>query len=316
MRKKILFIGGSLNQTKMMYQVAAHLQDYDCWFTPYYGDGLVQTAAENGLLDFTILGGSHMQATKIFFETRQVQVDYKGERNRYDLVVTCSDLIVPRNIRHLPIVLVQEGMVTPENIVYHIVRSLGLPRYLGNTSMTGLSHAYVRFCVASEGFKTLFVRKGIAAQKIEVTGIPNFDNLGEYAANDFPHRDFVLGATSCLRESGQFENRRAFIEKVLDVAAGRPVIFKLHPNENHRRATQEIARFASGSIVLDSGNINPMIANCSAMVTKFSSVLLVALGMGKQVYSDIEPAIAETLRPLQNGGTSAHRIAGICREYA
>lgn len=316
MRKKILFIGGSLNQTKMMYQVAAQLQEYDCWFSPYYGDGLVQTAAENGLLDFTILGGSHMQATKIFFETRQVQVDYKGERNRYDLVVTCSDLIVPRNIRHLPIVLVQEGMVTPENIVYHIVRSLGLPRYLGNTSMTGLSHAYVRFCVASEGFKTLFVRKGIAAQKIEVTGIPNFDNLGEYAANDFPHRDFVLGATSCLRESGQFENRRAFIEKVLDVAAGRPVIFKLHPNENHRRATQEIARFASGSIVLDSGNINPMIANCSAMVTKFSSVLLVALGMGKQVYSDIEPAIAETLRPLQNGGTSAHRIAGICREYA
>ncbi|MCB9317455.1 MAG: hypothetical protein H6569_15050 [Lewinellaceae bacterium] len=315
MRKKILFIGGSLNQTKMMYQVAAQLQEYDCWFSPYYGDGLVQTAAENGLLDFTILGGSHMQATKIFFETRQVQVDYKGERNRYDLVVTCSDLIVPRNIRHLPIVLVQEGMVTPENIVYHIVRSLGLPRYLGNTSMTGLSHAYVRFCVASEGFKTLFVRKGIAAQKIEVTGIPNFDNLGEYAANDFPHRDFVLGATSCLRESGQFENRRAFIEKVLDVAAGRPVIFKLHPNENHRRATQEIARFASGSIVLDSGNINPMIANCSAMVTKFSSVLLVALGMGKQVYSDIEPAIAETLRPLQNGGTSAHRIAGICREY-
>ena len=315
MKKKILFIGGSLNQTKMMYQVAAQLQEYDCWFSPYYGDGLVQTAAENGLLDFTILGGSHMQATKIFFETRQVQVDYKGERNRYDLVVTCSDLIVPRNIRHLPIVLVQEGMVTPENIVYHIVRSLGLPRYLGNTSMTGLSHAYVRFCVASEGFKTLFVRKGIAAQKIEVTGIPNFDNLGEYAANDFPHRDFVLGATSCLRESGQFENRRAFIEKVLDVAAGRPVIFKLHPNENHRRATQEIARFASGSIVLDSGNINPMIANCSAMVTKFSSVLLVALGMGKQVYSDIEPAIAETLRPLQNGGTSAHRIAGICREY-
>lgn len=315
MRKKILLIGGSLNQTKMMHQVAVQLPEFECWFSPYFGDGLVQAAAEKGLLDFSIFGGKHMRATQAFLKTNNLQVDYKGQRNRYDLVVTCSDLIVPRNIRHLPIVLVQEGMMTPENIVYHVVRRLGLPRYLGNTSMTGLSHAYVKFCVASEGFKALFVRKGIAPEKIEVTGIPNFDNLGAIAANDFPHRDFVLGATSCLRESGQFENRRAFIRKVLDVAAGQPVIFKLHPNENHRRASQEIARFAPGSLVFANGSIDPMIANCSAMVTKFSSVLLVALGMGKPVYSDIEPELAETLRPLQNGGTSAGRIADICRTF-
>ncbi len=233
MRKKILLIGGSLNQTKMMHQVAVQLPEFECWFSPYFGDGLIQAAAEKGLLDFSIFGGKHMRATQAFLKTNNLQVDYKGQRNRYDLVVTCSDLIVPRNIRHLPIILVQEGMMTPENIVYHIVRRLGLPRYLGNTSMTGLSHAYVKFCVASEGFKALFVRKGIAPKKIEVTGIPNFDNLDAFTANDFPHRNFVLGATSCLRESGQFENRRAFIRKVLDVAAGQAVIFKLHPDEKH-----------------------------------------------------------------------------------
>lgn len=315
MKRKILFIGGSLNQTNMMYQVARELPECDCWFSAYYGDGLVQRAAEHGWLGFTILGGRHKQATEQFFSNHHLKTDYKGRQNNYDLVVTCSDLVVPKNVRARNIILVQEGMVTPENLVYHIVRSLTLPRYLGNTAMTGLSDAYQKFCVASEGFKELFVRKGVRPEKIEVTGIPNFDNLGQYAQNNFPHRDFVLGATSCLRESWQYENRKNFIRQVLDVAAGRQVIFKLHPNENHPRALAEIKRFAPGAMTFSTGDINPMIANCTAMVTKFSSVLLVALGLGKTVFSDLDPGIAAQLRPVQNGGTSAQRIADICREY-
>lgn len=313
--KKVLFIGGSLNQTNMMFQVAQALPEYACWFTPYYSDGIVQRAAEAGWLDFTILGGAHQRATKQFFSEKNVLLDTKGQHPDYDLVVTCSDLIIPKNIRSKNIILVQEGMMTPENLTYRIVRGLHLPRYLGNTAMTGLSHAYQKFCVASEGFRDLFVRKGIPAEKIIVTGIPNFDNLSEYAQNDFPHRDFVLGATSSLRESWQYENRKAFIRRVLEVAEGRPVIFKLHPNENHPRAIAEIERYAPGALVLPSGNINPMIANCSAMVTKFSSVLLVALGLGKAVYSDLDPVLAETLRPVQNGGTSARHIADVCRSF-
>ncbi|MBK8921781.1 MAG: hypothetical protein IPM81_09750 [Saprospirales bacterium] len=314
-RKKILLIGGSLNQTQMMYQIAEALPECDSWFSPYYGDGLVQRAAEAGLLDFTILGGKHKAATSAFFADRQVQIDYKGCLQAYDLVVTCSDLIVPQNIRARNIILVQEGMTTPENLGYHIVHRLGLPRYLGNTSMTGLSHAYKKFCVASEGFREMFERKGIPPEKIEVTGIPNFDNLEVFSKNDFPHLNFVLGATSSLRESWQYEDRKGFIQRVLEIAAGRQVIFKLHPNENHRRAIAEINRVAPGALVFSSGNINPMIANCSAMVTKYSSVLLVALGMGKPVFSDLDPGFAEKLRPVQNGGTSARRIADICREY-
>ncbi len=315
MAQKILFIGGSLNQTTMLYRVAEELPECECWFTPYYGDGLVRRLAERGLLDFTILGGAARRATEAFFAEKKLNADDRGARNDYDLVVTCSDLIVPRNIRHKPIVLVQEGMMTPENTVYHLVKGLGLPRYLGNTSMTGLSHAYRRFCVASAGFADLFIRKGVDPRRIEVTGLPNFDDLDQYRHNDFPHRDFVLGATSCLRESWQYEDRPAFIRRVLDVAAGRPVVFKLHPNENHSRAQREIGRHAPDALTFTQGNINPMIANCAAMVTRYSSVMLVALGMGKTVYSDLDPAVAETLRPVQNGGTSARKIAGICREY-
>lgn len=315
MAKKILLIGGSLNQTTMMWCVAQALPEYESWFSAYYGDGLVKYLAKRGVLDFTILGGSAMQATDRFFVEKKLQVDYRGERNDYDLVVTSSDLIVPKNIRDKPIILVQEGMMTPENIVYHTVKALGLPRFLGNTSMTGLSHAYQKFCVASEGFKEMFVRKGVHPDKIEVTGIPNFDDLEQYNHSDFPYRDFVLGATSCLREAFQYENRLAFIRKVLEVADGRQVVFKLHPNENRMRAQREIEQYAPDAITFTNGDINPMIANCTAMVTKYSSVMLVALGMGKTVYSDLEPALAERLRPLQNGGTSAKRIADICHEY-
>jgi len=315
MAKKVLFIGGSLNQTTMMWRVAQELPEYDCWFSSYYADGVVKYLAERGILDFTILGGGAARATDAFFVEKKLQSDYRGKRNDYDLVVTSSDLIVPKNIRNKPIILVQEGMLTPENLVYHIVKALGLPRFLGNTSMTGLSHAYQKFCVASEGFKEIFVRKGVRPERIEVTGIPNFDDLERFRQNDFPHRDFVLGATSCLRESFQYENRPSFIRKVLDVADGRQVVFKLHPNENHTRALREIEHHAPGAITFTNGNINPMIANCTAMVTKYSSVMLVALGMGKPVYSDLEPAFAERLRPVQNGGTSAKRIADICRNY-
>ncbi|MCC6461078.1 MAG: hypothetical protein IT260_11445 [Saprospiraceae bacterium] len=315
MAKKILFIGGTHNQTTMGYRVAAELTDLECWYTPFYADGLLRIAAERGWADFSILGGVPRAMTEAFYTEKKVPVDYRAERNRYDLVVMCADLVVPRNIRNIPMILVQEGMMTPENWVYQLVKHLHLPRFLGNTSMTGLSHAYEKFCVASDGFRDMFIRKGVDPEKLVVTGVPNFDDVDKYRANDFPYHGYILGATSYLRESFQYENRAAFIRKVLTVADGRLVIFKLHPNENHARAVREIKRHAPQAIIYTTGDINPMIANCAAMVTKYSSVLMVALALGKPVYSDLEPAVASQLRPVQNGGTSAQRIADICRSY-
>jgi hypothetical protein len=102
--------------------------------------------------------------------------------------------------------------------------------------MTGLSHAYSTFCVASEGYRQLFTRKGVRRERMRVTGIPNFDDAASFLRNDFPHRGYVLGATSCLRETLKPEDRRGFIRRCLRVADGRPLMFKLHPNERMDRA--------------------------------------------------------------------------------
>lgn len=314
-RKKILFICGSLNQTTMMFKIYRHLKHHNCYFTPFFSDGFLNLLARNGFLDFTILGGQARIATLHFLQENRLFLDDGAVRNDYDLVVTCSDLFIPKNIVGKKIVLVQEGMTDPENFKYYLVKNLNLPRYLANTSMTGLSDLYEIFCVASEGFRELFIQKGIKPEKIAVTGIPNFDNVEEYLNNNFDHKNYLLAATSHLRETYKYENRIRFIDDVVEIANGKQVIFKLHPGENVERATREIEKYAPGSLVYSIGNTNHMIANCDALVTRYSSVMLVALALNKPVYSDVEPCFLKKLTPIQNGGTSAERITEICESY-
>jgi hypothetical protein len=313
MRKKILFIGGSLNQTTMLQAIAAQLPDHDCYFTPYYCDGFLRTLQKYGWLDFTPLGGSHREMTFEYLQSIGAQIDESGQRHSYDLVLTSSDLIVQKNIRDKKVVLVQEGMTDPENAMYRLVRRLGLPRYLASTSTTGLSLAYDKFCVASEGYRDFFIRKGIPADRLVVTGLPNFDNLDRYRDNDFPHRHYVLVATSDARETYKIENRRRFIRHALRIADGRPLIFKLHPNENHARARREIARQAPHALVADSGDIKPMIANCDVLVTQYSTVVYVGIILGKEVHSYFDLDELKRLVPVQNGGSSGRAIAHVCR---
>ncbi len=310
--KRILFIGGSLNQTTIVHAVARQL-GHERVFTPYYGDGLLRWAAERDLLGFTILGGRPRASSEAFLRGQGETVDYRGASGGFDLVVTASDLLVPRNLEGVPMVLVQEGMTDPEDWRYRLVRRLGLPRWMANTSMTGLSHAYSAFCVASEGYRDLFARKGVDPGRIEVTGIPNFDDCASFRRNDFPHRGYVLGATSCLRETWKREDRRAFIRRCVEVADGRELLFKLHPNEDHGRARREIEKDAPGAVVFDAGNTNHMVANADVLVTRYSSVVLVAVALGKEIHCDIDELTLRRLAPLQNGGASARRIADVCR---
>ncbi|MDZ7267858.1 MAG: hypothetical protein ONB48_15445 [candidate division KSB1 bacterium] len=314
--KKILFVCGSLNQTTMMHQIAQALPECQAFFTPYYSDGLLGWLSKTGALDFTILAGQARAATLAYLAEHRLRRDDGGrQQQQYDLAVTCSDLIIPRNLRRLPIILVQEGMTEPENLIFHMVRVLRLPRYLANTAMTGLSHAYQKFCVASEGYRELFIRKGVAPDKIAVTGLPNFDNAEQFRHNDFPLRGYVLALTSARRETFKYENRPAFIRRALALAQGRQLLFKLHPNENHARARREITRLAPQALIFTAGNTNHMIANCEVMVTRYSSAVYIALALGKEVHADLDRAVLEQLAPLQNGGTSAQRIAAICRSY-
>ena len=310
-KKKVLFICGSLNQTSMMHQISQHLENYDCYFTPYYGDGYIDFLVSIGYLKFSILNGPFRWNTEKYLQQHNLNIDYRGRGNNYDLVYTCADLLIPRNIRKKKVILVQEGMTDPENLMFYLVKYLKLSRWLASTSVMGISNKYTLFCVASNGYKDFFIRKGAKAVKIIVTGIPNFDNLQQFLNSDFPHKNFVLVATSDARETYKIENRKKLIQNCVRIANGRQLIFKLHPNEKVERATREITQFAPGALVYASGNINYMIANCDALITQFSSTVYVGIALGKEVHSAYDIEELKRLMPIQNNETSAERIARI-----
>jgi hypothetical protein len=312
MGKNILFICGTLNQTTQMHAVARELPEHNCFFTPFYLEGFTSILNRLGLLENTAAGVKLSRKVIRYLIENNLPIDPGGKRDDYDLVVMCTDLLVQKNLQNKRLLLVQEGMTEPEGLRYAGVRLLGLPRYIANTASFGLSNAYHRFCVASPGYRDLFVRKGIPAQKLVVTGIPNFDNVVSYLVNDFPYHDFVLAATSPTRETFQRDDRWNFIQKVVEIADGRQIIFKLHPAENERRSRREIERFAPGALVFQEGNINPMIANCSVLITQFSTVTFIGLALGKKVYSYLDLDELRRLMPMQNGGTSAASIAVEC----
>jgi hypothetical protein len=312
--KKILYICGSMNQTTMMHKISEHLSGYDSYFSPYYADGFIGKISRTHLLDFSVLGGQFRERTFNYLKSNKLNIDFGGKLFDYDLVFTCSDLVVPKNILNKKVILVQEGMTDPENFIYYLVKGLGLPRWLASTSTTGLSDSYDKFCVASKGYKDLFIRKGINPEKIVVTGIPNFDNCKQYLINNFPHKNFVLVATSDMRETYKYENRKKFIKNAVRIANGRQLIFKLHPNEFVERATQEILLHAPGALVFSEGKTEEMIANCDVLITKYSSVVYIGLALGKKVYSSFEIEELKSLMPLQNNGTSSNNIALVGKE--
>jgi hypothetical protein len=242
MKAKILFIGGSLNQTTQMHAIARHLEaEYDCYFSPMYADGLLRRLAEAGYLDFTIMGGRFRQQTETYLNEHNLKIDYRGEAHDYALVLMGTDLIVPRNVRGRKFILVQEGMTDPENLAYYLVKWLGLPRYLASTATNGLSNAYDLFCVASEGYRDLFIRKGCANQrKSSSPAFPTTTTPRACFRTISRFHDYVLAATSDARETGKRDNRPKFIRHCLDVAGRRQLIFKLHPNEKRDRAIREI----------------------------------------------------------------------------
>ena len=314
---RVLLIGGSYNQTTMVHAVGRHLErEFHCSYSPYYAGGILDWAAGKGFLDFTVLGGPMRRQTEQYLARERLPVDYRGSRGPYDLVVSASDLVVQRNVKMsgTPLVLVQEGMTDPENATYRFVRRFGLPRWLASTAATGLSLAYEKFCVASEGYRELFVRKGVPGDRIVVTGIPNFDNCRAFLENDFPYRGFVLAATSDGRETFKRDRRMRFLAQLREIAAGRQIIVKLHPNEIVARATAEVRAAIPNALVFSDGNVNHMIANCDVLVTQWSTCVYVGLALGKECHSYFDLAELRRLMPIQNGGTSARRIAEVCAE--
>ncbi|RZK30074.1 MAG: hypothetical protein EOO57_18350 [Hymenobacter sp.] len=94
------------------------------------------------------------------------------------------------------------------------------------------------------------------------------------------------------------------------------MIFKFHPNENMERATAEVKKYAPpGTLVFTSGNTEEMIANSVELITQYSTVAYVGLALGIPVHSYFDVNDLKRKLPIQNGGTSARRIADICRQF-
>jgi hypothetical protein len=298
-----------------MHQISRQLPKYEHSFSPYYCDGLHEILRKIGLMEFTIIGNKLAKICRMYLQNHNLPIDYKGKNRPYDLVVTCSDVYLQKNIRKDKVVLVQEGITDAESVLFRLVKRFRfLPRWLAGTSATGLSDGYHAFCVASNGYREFFIRKGARPEKIIVTGIPNFDNCQRYCSNDFPHRHYVLVCTSPLREIFQGEDRKAFLRKAVEIAAGRQLIIKLHPNENEERAIREIRWHAPGAMVFTTGSAEEMIANCDVLITRFSSTAFVGIALGKETHSDFDMDELRRLMPVQND-SAALNIANVCRRF-
>jgi hypothetical protein len=123
----------------------------------------------------------------------------------------------------------------------------------------------------------------------------------------------VLVCTSDSRETFKIENRKTIILRAAEIANGRQLIFKLHPNENIPRATQEIAAYAPGALVFANGSAEEMIANCDVLITQYSSVAYVGIALGKEVHSYFDIQMLHRLLPLQHAA-AARNIANVCRQ--
>jgi hypothetical protein len=314
-RPKVLFICGSINQTTQMQAIARELSDCIARFTPYYVDGLYEAMRHLGLIEMSIGGNKRRGWCLEYLRDHSLPIDLHGQEGGYDLVVDCSDVIVPRNISNVPMVLVQEGILDPPGPLASLCKRFRfLPRPLAGTSLTGQSGRFERFCVASAGYRDFFVSEGVASSRLVVTGIPNFDDCRRYLVNDFPHHGYVLVCTSDARETFKRDDRAALVKRALEIARGRLVVFKLHPNEDHARATVEILALAPKALVYASGSAEEMIANADVVVTQWSSTAFVALALGKELHSNFPLAELRRLAPVQNGGRSARNIAQVCRE--
>jgi hypothetical protein len=314
-KPRALFICGSLNQTTQLHAVARALPEVEASFAPYYGDAPVETMRRLGLIEMTI-GGNKRRGWCVDYLARNcLAIDIDGRRGGYDLVVTCSDLVVPKNVRRARVVGVQEGILDPEGLAFRLAARLRfLPRWLAGTAMTGMSGLFARYCVASEGYREHFVRNGADPRAIAVTGIPNFDDCERYRDNDVSFRGYVLVCTSDTRETFKRDDRRAFIRRAVAIANGRPLVFKLHPNEGFTRSATEIQSIAPDARIYQNWSAEQLIANCDVLVTQWSSTAFVGLALGKEVHSRFPLSELRRLMPIQNGGRSARNIARVCRE--
>ena len=311
---RVLFVCGSPNQTGQMLQIARAMPEVEAWFTPYFSDRVQHLVLfKAGAVEPAINGHKRRGLCVDTLNTLALPVDLGAERNDYDLWLCPNDAVLPANLARTPMVLVQEGIMEQPNWRTWVWRHTRLmPRPLATTAVFGLTRAYEKFCVASEGYRKQFLAEGISADKLVVTGIPNFDDFARFRDNDFPHHRYVLVCTSDGRETMMAVDRPALLKRSLQIAAGRQLVFKLHPNEDAARATREILAVAPKALVFADGVAEEMVANCDVLITEHSSLTFCGLALGKEVHTNLPLEQIAALLPIQNR-RAAEEIADVVR---
>ena len=108
--KKILFITGSINQTTQMHQIANELPEFDCWFSQLFTDNTTLNTIINKttLLSGTVLSTKFRLISEEYLQKHALQIDFRAQKNKYDLVVFCTDLIVPPRMRNIKTIFRQQ----------------------------------------------------------------------------------------------------------------------------------------------------------------------------------------------------------------
>lgn len=317
--KKILLIGGSMNQTSQMHLIANELPDHDCWFSQFFPDPKIAKLAMRytSILETTIMSGKFRKNSEQYMRDNHLQIDYAAQQHKYDLVLFCTDMAVPARIAKVKTMWIQEGMIDQANWKTKLAKTLHLPAWITqDTSLNGASDSCDIYCAASEGYKNYFAKMGTERSKLFVTGMVNYDNLKQHLHNNFSHNGYVMVATSDIRETFRTEDRAAFLKECVKMADGRQLLFKFHPNEIVERATAEIRENTpADSLIFTSGNTNDMIANSVELITQYSTVVYVGMALGIPVHSYFDKDELKQLSPIQNSGTSAQNIANISRDF-
>ena len=96
-KKKILFIIGSLNQTTQMHQIADKLLDYDVYFSQLFSNNpFINLAVKLGLLNSTVLSGTFKISSEKYLADNKLANDYaikQFENNLFKLDIIGSEKI-------------------------------------------------------------------------------------------------------------------------------------------------------------------------------------------------------------------------------
>ena len=100
------------------------------------------------------------------------------------------------------------------------------------------------------------------------------------------------------------------------IAGNKKIIVKLHPNEKVNKRTAEVKKYLPEALVYHGVSIDPMIANCDTLITRYSSTIFPALALGKEVYSNIMKDLdSDILMDFSSEKNIDLEITGRCKDF-